>query len=193
MHIRRVFTVRLYRSAAAWRGRGRAKERKERSFGVQREVVEPCQPFGSRGAHNAAIVSRSVLLPSVSPFAVPTLRTALALRDRQRNFDRPLRTPVGRLNFLFRDTCNRYVRLNECSSFIRLPSPRSGSLANSPSSSTLSLSSTTTTVAAPRARLCWRRSPIPSVISQSGTRRDSYSRDVGIRIEFCAKIMREPA
>jgi len=42
---------------------GRAKERKERSFGVHREVVEPSQPFGSRGAHNAAIVSRSPSLP----------------------------------------------------------------------------------------------------------------------------------
>lgn len=73
----RAHSSRFHGQALSIGGRvkgGRAKERKERSFGVHREVVEPGQPFGSRGAHNAAIVSRS-------PFPAPRLSP----RCRSRN------------------------------------------------------------------------------------------------------------
>lgn len=147
VHIRRVFTVRLYRSPAAESGReGRAKERKERSFGVHRKVVEPGQPFGSRGAHNAAIVSRvhRSTLRFLPPLLVAPLRSPRPLRPvSRRNFDGPLRT--GRLNFLFRDTCG-------LTSVLPFLSPRS-----CPGEFVVAV-----VVAAPRARLCWRRSPIPA-------------------------------
>lgn len=127
---------------------GRAKERKERSFGVHRKVVEPGQPFGSRGAHNAAIVSRvhrPTLLPS-SPSLVSPLWSPRPLfgrhsagRSRSAISTGLSGQRTGRLNFLFRDTCNRYVRLNERSSLFPFLSPALA-LANlsSPSSSSSS-------------------------------------------------------
>lgn len=62
----RAHSSRFHGQALSIGGRvkgGRAKERKERSFGVHREVVELSQPFGSRGAHNATIVSRTPFPP----------------------------------------------------------------------------------------------------------------------------------
>lgn len=93
VHIRRVFTVRLYRSAAA---EGESSGREGRSEGAEgkefRSASEgrwtPGQPFGSRGAHNAAIVSRAFaslppalllpLPPSSSPSRLPFVVPAMA-------------------------------------------------------------------------------------------------------------------
>lgn len=120
----RAHSSRFHGQALSIGGRrgGRAKERKERSFGVHREGVEP-GPFGSRGAHNAAIVSRA-LPPSGPP---PSSWAALRALQRARSLSRALflsraaqfrrasllRTAAGQLAFLFRDMRDRYVRLNE--------------------------------------------------------------------------------
>lgn len=114
-------------------------------------------------------------LPSlllVSTLVVPTLPVS------QRNFDGPLWTATGRLNFLSRDTCDRYVRLNECSSL---------SVSRScPNEFVIVLIAhrrrRRRRIVAPRAQLCWRRSPIRVSFRSEVTR---FSYRMGMRIEFC--------